>query len=137
LERLLAGLEARPLSHSLLLRKERFTRKEWRGFFAGILTEQNKRELVARNLGISPKNDFSMLERIGGEYLLDNISPSHFEGLAEDTGLAKPLVRERVLEFATIVAKRLKTVEMNQPDVMKIAQIIRERSEYVISGFKK
>jgi hypothetical protein len=119
------------------LRKERFTRKEWRGFFAGILTEQNKRELVARNLGISPKNDFSMLERIGGEYLLDNISPSHFEGLAEDTGLAKPLVRERVLEFATIVAKRLKMVEMNQPDVMKIAQIIRERSEYVISGFKK
>ena len=63
----LESLRARPLSYSLPLRKERFTRKECRGFFAGILPEQNKRELVAKNLGISAKNDFSMLERIGGE----------------------------------------------------------------------
>lgn len=58
---------ARPLSYSLPLRKERFTQKECRGFFGGILPEQTQRELVARNLGISAKNDFAMLEQIGGE----------------------------------------------------------------------
>ena len=58
---------AAPLSQSLPLRKERFRRKECRGFFAGILPEQSKREIIARNLGISARNDYAMLERIGGE----------------------------------------------------------------------
>src|SRR5690242_14617844 len=56
-----------PLSHSLPLRKQRFRRKECRGFFGGILPEQAVREMVARNLGISARNDYAMLERIGGE----------------------------------------------------------------------
>jgi serine/threonine-protein kinase HipA len=55
------------LSHSLPLRKERFGRKECRGFFGGILPEESKREIIAKNLGISAKNDFAMLEQIGGE----------------------------------------------------------------------
>jgi serine/threonine-protein kinase HipA len=56
-----------PLSHSLPLTKERFKRKDCRGFFAGILPEESNRELIAKNLGISPRNDFAMLEQIGGE----------------------------------------------------------------------
>jgi serine/threonine-protein kinase HipA len=56
-----------PLSHSLPLRGERFRRKECRGFFGGILPEESKREMIARNLGISARNDYAMLERIGGE----------------------------------------------------------------------
>ena len=56
-----------PLSHSLPLRPERFRRKECRGFFAGILPEAEKRETIARNLGISARNDYAMLEQIGGE----------------------------------------------------------------------
>jgi serine/threonine-protein kinase HipA len=56
-----------PLSQSLPLQQERFTRKECRGFFAGILPEESKREIIARNLGISARNDYAMLERIGGE----------------------------------------------------------------------
>jgi serine/threonine-protein kinase HipA len=58
---------AMPLSQSLPLRKERFSRNECRGFFGGILPEQAKRELIARNLGISARNDYAMLEQIGGE----------------------------------------------------------------------
>src|SRR5258707_6300286 len=58
---------AMPLSQSLPLRKQRFRRKECRGFFAGILPEEAKREIIAGNLGISARNDFAMLERIGGE----------------------------------------------------------------------
>ena len=58
---------ATALSVSLPLRKERFSRDECRGFFAGVLPEESKREIIARNLGISARNDFAMLERIGGE----------------------------------------------------------------------
>ena len=58
---------ATPLSHSLPLRPERFMRKECRGYFAGVLPEESKREIIARNLGISERNDYAMLERIGGE----------------------------------------------------------------------
>jgi serine/threonine-protein kinase HipA len=56
-----------PLSQSLPLRAEPFKGKECRGFFGGILPEEAKCEIIARNLGISARNDYAMLERIGGE----------------------------------------------------------------------
>src|SRR6185312_1563256 len=56
-----------PLSQSLPLKSEVFKGKECRGLFGGILPEQAKREIIARNLGISARNDYAMLERIGGE----------------------------------------------------------------------
>lgn len=55
------------LSYSLPLRKEPFSRNSCRGFFAGILPDESKREIIAGNLGISARNDYAMLERIGGE----------------------------------------------------------------------
>jgi serine/threonine-protein kinase HipA len=58
---------ATPLSQSLPLRAQRFTRNECRGFFGGILPEEGKREIIAKNLGISARNDYAMLEQIGGE----------------------------------------------------------------------
>jgi serine/threonine-protein kinase HipA len=63
----LADPDAMALSHSLPLRAEAYSRRECRGFFGGILPEGSNREIVARNLGISAKNDIAMLERIGGE----------------------------------------------------------------------
>jgi len=57
----------RGLFRNLPLRKAPFTQKECRGFFAGLLPEQSQRQLFARNLGISARNDFAMLEQIGGE----------------------------------------------------------------------
>jgi serine/threonine-protein kinase HipA len=63
----LNNAEAIPLSHSLPLKKERFNRNECRGFFAGVLPDESKREIIAKNLGISARNDFAMLEQIGGE----------------------------------------------------------------------
>jgi serine/threonine-protein kinase HipA len=56
-----------PLSRSLPLRDEPFTQKECQGFFGGILPEEDNRQVIARILGISDKNDFAMLEQIGGE----------------------------------------------------------------------
>ena len=66
-ERWLETPGAAPLSQSLPLRPERFRRNECRGFFGGLLPEQDRREAVARNLGIGPPDDHAMLERIGGE----------------------------------------------------------------------
>jgi serine/threonine-protein kinase HipA len=59
--------KAIPLSHSLPLRPETFAAKECRGFFSGLLPEEENREMVAKNLGITARNDFSMLREIGGE----------------------------------------------------------------------
>ncbi len=56
-----------PLSQSLPLSRRHFNRNECRGFFAGILPDESQREIIARNLGISARNDFAMLEQIGGE----------------------------------------------------------------------
>jgi serine/threonine-protein kinase HipA len=67
LESWLAQPGAAVLSQSLPLRKERFPAKECRGFFGGILPEESKREIIARNLSISARNDYAMLEQIGGE----------------------------------------------------------------------
>jgi serine/threonine-protein kinase HipA len=58
---------AAPLSISLPLRSEPFRRNECRPFFAGLLPEETSRELIAKAFGVSDKNDFAILERIGGE----------------------------------------------------------------------
>lgn len=63
----LEGPGARPLSHSLPLRKESFDERECVGFFGGLLPEEGNRQIVARNLGITSRNDFAMLREIGGE----------------------------------------------------------------------
>lgn len=76
-----------------------------------------------------------MAMKIGGEYILDRISPRHFEKLAEEAGLAKPLVKKRVPDLAMTVVEALKTIELNRPDAEKIARIIRERCEQSISAF--
>lgn len=63
----LSSPDAVVLSQSLPLREETFRNTECKGFFAGILPEGQVRIQVAGNLGVSPGNDFSLLDRIGGE----------------------------------------------------------------------
>lgn len=55
------------LSNSLPLKQKKFSGTVCKAYFGGILPEEEKRELIAKNLGISSKNDFSMLSEIGGE----------------------------------------------------------------------
>ena len=59
--------DAAPLSRSLPLQSEPFQGKHARPFFAGILPDEGPRQQIAAILGISERNDFAMLERIGGE----------------------------------------------------------------------
>jgi serine/threonine-protein kinase HipA len=55
------------LSISLPRRPEPFNRRECRPFFAGLLPEEAQLEAVARALGISKRNDFRLLEALGGD----------------------------------------------------------------------
>lgn len=59
--------EATALSRSLPLQSAAFRGKHARAFFAGILPEEEPRRRIASILGVSERNDFALLERIGGE----------------------------------------------------------------------
>ena len=56
-----------PLSISLPLRADPYLDDESHPFFANLLPEEKIRAVIARNLGISPNNDYGLLERIGGD----------------------------------------------------------------------
>lgn len=58
---------AHPISQSLPLRDEAYSEAACIGFFGGLLPEENIRILIAKNLGITPRNDYAMLREIGGE----------------------------------------------------------------------
>ncbi len=63
----LQAADARPISQSLPLRAEPFSHRECRPFFSGLLPEAEKRDVIARVLGVTPRNDFILLDRLGGE----------------------------------------------------------------------
>ena len=63
----LESKKAMPLSQSLPLRTELFNDKIAKPFFAGLLPEGDKRAAVANILKVSSKNDFALLDGIGGE----------------------------------------------------------------------
>ncbi len=56
-----------PLSISLPKREPRFSERECRPFFAGLLPEEGQREAVASALALSNKNDFALLGALGGD----------------------------------------------------------------------
>ncbi len=58
---------SRPLSQSLPLQPEMFNEKACAPFFDGLLPEEHNREVIARNIGVSPRNDFALLRAVGGE----------------------------------------------------------------------
>jgi len=55
------------LSASLPKRETRFSRRECRPFFGGLLPEEGQRDAVAQALGVSRANDFALLDRLGGD----------------------------------------------------------------------
>lgn len=102
----LNNVEAIPLSHSLPLRKERFSRNECRGFFAGILPDESKREIIAKNLGISAKNDFAMLEQIGGECAGAVTFIPAGESLPERNYSYRALTNDKLAEILRLLPRR-------------------------------
>ncbi len=62
-----ANPSAAALSVSLPKRLEPFPPRACRPFFEGLLPEGAQRDAVAAALGVSPANEFELLERLGGE----------------------------------------------------------------------
>ena len=56
-----------PLSASLPKSATKYAKRDCEPFFGGLLPEGNQRTAVAKALGVSANNDFSLLERLGGE----------------------------------------------------------------------
>jgi len=81
---------------------------------------------------LSPK----MAMKIGGEYVSDKLFPGHFEKLAEETGLAKPMVVRRVPELAEKALAGLAGIEMDHEVVLKLTTLIKKRCEFFIHRFK-
>ena len=81
-----------------------------------------------------PELSRDMAMKIGGEYSSEKVTARNFEGLAEEAGLGKPLVRARVPEMADRVIAALGKVEITHPDAEKVAALIRQRSEKVRDG---
>jgi serine/threonine-protein kinase HipA len=63
----IARKDVPPLSLSLPLRESAYPDEKARPFFTNLLPESFVREAVARKLGISLRNEFALLEALGGE----------------------------------------------------------------------
>ena len=63
----LQSIGAPSLSASLPKRAKPFNRRECRPFFGGLLPEESQRDAAAQALGVSPGNDFALLDRLGGD----------------------------------------------------------------------
>lgn len=63
----LAMADARAVSVSLPLQAVPFDRRATLPFFEGLLPEASQRTAVAQTLGISERNEFRLLEELGGE----------------------------------------------------------------------
>jgi serine/threonine-protein kinase HipA len=75
--------------------------------------------------------------KIGGEYSSDRVSKANFEQLAEDAGLAKPLVRSRVPELVEAVLSNLDKAGIEQAVAEALAGQIRGRCDDIRKHFGK
>lgn len=62
-----AGYSGPPVSWALPIRAEAHPHALCRAVFGGLLPEGDGREALARNLGVSPGNDYALLEEVGGD----------------------------------------------------------------------
>ena len=83
-----------------------------------------------------PELSETMAMKIGDEYSSDNVGPKNFEQLAEEAGLAKPMVRNRVAELSHIVIESLKVADTSHPVSEAVARMIRERCERIRKIFE-
>jgi len=75
-----------------------------------------------------------MAMKIGGEYVSEKVLPRHFEKMADEAGLGKPMVRRRVPELADIILSKLSGVTV-LPSAA-VAKLIQARCEKAIRKSK-
>src|SRR6185437_8408650 len=83
-----------------------------------------------------PELSREMAMKLGGEYSSERVTPQNFEKLAEEAGLAKPLVRRRVPELADAILTALPTLDATNPVAEGVAALIKKRSEKAQIAFR-
>ena len=76
-----------------------------------------------------PSLSQKMAMKIGGEYESKKIMPYHFDHMAEEAGLAKRFVRERVLKLSDAILEALPQTVVRNPKAPAVAEIVRQISE--------
>lgn len=71
--------------------------------------------------------------KVGGEYLSQKVTHRNFEKFAEDAGLARPLVRRRVVEMAEMIISGASQLEIQNPLAEGVAELIRSRAEKAVN----
>ncbi len=76
-----------------------------------------------------------MAMKIGGEYASDKVQPKHFDQLADEAGMAKPMVKRRVREMAETVLSKTPDAIAENPITQAVAALIRNRCSKVLEKF--
>jgi len=84
-----------------------------------------------------PELSREMAMKIGSEYSSKKVTLRNFEKLAEEAGLARPLVRRRVPELADAMLTTLPILDATNPVAEGVAALIKKRSEKVRFSFRK
>lgn len=99
--------DAFPLSISLPLQDTVFPDHKVKSFFANLLPESAVRDLVARRLGVSEKNDFVLLKLLGGECAgAITILPGSISPESRDQYRYRPLQEEQLADLIKNIPKR-------------------------------
>ncbi|MEH6552209.1 MAG: type II toxin-antitoxin system HipA family toxin [Pseudomonadales bacterium] len=72
-----------------------------------------------------PELSDTMAMKIGGQYIPSEISNRHFERMAEEAGLSKPMVLKRIGLVADKMLSTLVQVESELPQALKLTEFIR------------
>ena len=76
-----------------------------------------------------------MAMKIGGENRSDRLQPRHFEKLAEEANLAKPIVVRRVPELARSILDSIDDIDISHPLGRDVMALIKERCKKFIRLF--
>ena len=77
-----------------------------------------------------PEVSRSMAMKLGGQYSSEKVMPPNFEQFAEEAGLAKPMVRRRVLEVVEKILSALPALEQVDNTTEAIARLIVGRCDH-------
>jgi serine/threonine-protein kinase HipA len=84
-----------------------------------------------------PELSEKMAMKIGGEYVSEKVYARHFERLAEEAGLGKPMVKRRLPGLAAAIISKLPEVTMEHAVESEVARLIHSRCERVIQRFRE
>jgi serine/threonine-protein kinase HipA len=101
--------------------------------YRGIATDDMQVSLAPLYDSLStvyyPEISRTMAMKLGGEYSSEKVMPHNFEQFAEEAGLAKPMVRRRVLEVVEATLSALPPLEHADGTTEAIGRLVRERCD--------